>query len=93
MKPGLSERERARTIADDPRRRCAMPQWRLTNGKGDYVVTGAPVVVDDLSDAISRSLVLLLRRRAAGDGAHARARVPRRACACCRWWSPWPRWR
>ncbi len=37
----------------------AMPQWRLKNGGGDYVVTGAPVVVDDLSGAISRSLVLL----------------------------------
>ena len=58
MKPGLSERERARAIADI-RDVVRMPQWRLTNGKGDYVVTGAPVVVDDLSGAISRSLVLL----------------------------------
>ena len=58
MKPGLSERERARAIADI-RDVVRMPQWRLANGKGDYVVTGAPVVVDDLSGAISRSLVLL----------------------------------
>src|SRR6476661_482059 len=58
MKPGLSEHERARAIADI-RDVVRMPQWRLANGKGDYVVTGAPVVVDDLSGAISRSLVLL----------------------------------
>ena len=46
-----------------------MPDWRLANGKGDYVVTGAPVVVDDLSGAISRSLVLLLVVALVGDGA------------------------
>jgi predicted RND superfamily exporter protein len=58
MKPGLSEKQRARAIADI-RDVVRMPQWRLVNGRGDYVVTGAPVVVDDLSGAISRSLVLL----------------------------------
>ena len=66
---------------------CAMPQWRLTNGKGDYVVTGAPVVVDDLSGAISRSLVLLfvvallvmaLDAGARVPGAHAPAAARRR---------------
>ncbi|MDP9344665.1 MAG: MMPL family transporter, partial [Actinomycetota bacterium] len=58
MKPGLSEGERARAIGL-VREVVKMPQWRLTNGRGDYVVTGAPVVVDDLSGAISRSLGLL----------------------------------
>ena len=31
------------------RQAVAMPDWRLPNGKGTYVVTGAPVVVSDLT--------------------------------------------
>jgi predicted RND superfamily exporter protein len=53
------------------RRAVAMPQWRLSSGPGAYVVTGAPVVVDDLTDAISGSIVVLLVGRTRGDGAHA----------------------
>ena len=37
-----------------------MPDWRLPNGKGTYVVTGAPVVVSDLTKSISHSLIVLL---------------------------------
>ena len=37
-----------------------MPDWKLPNGKGTYVVTGAPVVVSDLTRSISRSLIVLL---------------------------------
>ena len=37
-----------------------MPEWKLPNGKGTYVVTGAPVVVSDLTRSISHSLIALL---------------------------------
>ena len=37
-----------------------MPDWKLPNGKGTYVVTGAPVVVSDLTKSISHSLIVLL---------------------------------
>jgi hydrophobe/amphiphile efflux-3 (HAE3) family protein len=57
LRDGLSERARERAIADI-RAAAAMPQWRLS--EGDYAVTGAPVVVQELSRAISRSIVLLL---------------------------------
>lgn len=36
-----------------------MPDWRLPNGRGTYVVTGAPVVVADLTDTITSSIALL----------------------------------
>jgi uncharacterized protein len=55
----LSESARDRAIAL-VRRAVAMPEWKLPNGKGTYVVTGAPVVVSDLTRSISHSLVLLL---------------------------------
>src|SRR3954465_4488548 len=55
----LSESARARAIGL-VRRAVAMPEWKLPNGKGRYVVTGAPVVVSDLTRSISHSLVLLL---------------------------------
>src|SRR3954470_19529948 len=58
LKPTLSETERERAIAL-VRRAVAMPDWRLSNG-GSYVVTGAPVVVNDLSKDITHSLVVVL---------------------------------
>ena len=58
LKPSLSEAARRRAIGL-VRAATRMPDWRLANG-GSYVVTGAPVVVGDLSSAISRSLVVLL---------------------------------
>src|SRR3954449_7094026 len=58
LKPTLSETERERAIAL-VRRAIAMPDWHLSNG-GSYVVTGAPVVVNDLSADITHSLVVLL---------------------------------
>src|SRR3954470_3621002 len=58
LKPALSESQRERAIAL-VRRAVAMPDWRLSNG-GSYVVTGAPVVVNDLSKDITHSLVVLL---------------------------------
>src|SRR4051794_2409819 len=59
LRPDLTEGERARAIALI-RRAVAMPDWRLPNGKGTYVVTGAPVVVDQLTGSISRSILVLL---------------------------------
>src|SRR3954462_9448196 len=59
LRPDLTEGERARAIALI-RRAVAMPDWRLPNGKGSYVVTGAPVVVDQLTDSISTSILVLL---------------------------------
>jgi hypothetical protein len=59
LRPDLSERERDRAIGL-VRQAVAMPEWRLPNGKGTYVVTGAPVVVSDLTKSISHSLIVLL---------------------------------
>jgi uncharacterized protein len=59
FRSGLSEGERDRAIGL-VRRAVAMPEWKLPNGKGTYVVTGAPVVVSDLTRSISHSLVALL---------------------------------
>src|SRR3954466_8676 len=58
LKPTLTEPQRERAIAL-VRRAVAMPDWQLSGG-GSYVVTGAPVVVNDLSADITRSLVVLL---------------------------------
>jgi hydrophobe/amphiphile efflux-3 (HAE3) family protein len=57
LRPGLSDGDRREAIRLI-RQAVAMPQWRLSDG--GYVVTGAPVVLDDLSGAISDSLVTLL---------------------------------
>lgn len=59
LKPGLEEGERERAIALI-REAVALPRWDLPNGKGRYVVTGAPVVLADLTDSITSSIVLLL---------------------------------
>ncbi|HEU4658078.1 MAG TPA: MMPL family transporter [Capillimicrobium sp.] len=58
LKPGLGDDERRDAIALI-RQAVAMPDWALQGG-GRYVTTGAPVVLDDLSDAIADSLVVLL---------------------------------
>jgi hydrophobe/amphiphile efflux-3 (HAE3) family protein len=58
MKAGLSEGERARTIALI-RQATAMSQWRLANGEA-YLVTGEPAIVQDITSSISRSIQLLL---------------------------------
>jgi hydrophobe/amphiphile efflux-3 (HAE3) family protein len=55
----LREGERDRAI-ELVRQAVAMPDWKLPNGKGTYVVTGAPVVVSDLTRSISHSLIVLL---------------------------------
>ena len=55
----LRESERDRAI-DLVRQAVAMPEWKLPHGKGTYVVTGAPVVVTDLTRSISHSLIALL---------------------------------
>jgi hydrophobe/amphiphile efflux-3 (HAE3) family protein len=58
MKSGLSESARTRTIGLI-RQAVAMSQWHLQHGES-YAVTGEPVIVADLTDAISRSIELLL---------------------------------
>ena len=58
MKAGLSEAQRTRTIALI-RRALAMPQWRLQHGE-HYLLTGQPVIVDELTSSIARSIELLL---------------------------------
>jgi uncharacterized protein len=58
LKAGLSERQRTRTIALI-RQVVAMKQWRLQHG-GTYLVTGEPVLVADLTGAITHSIELLL---------------------------------
>ena len=58
LKPTLNDSQRAEAIRQI-RRAVAMPDWHLKNG-GSYVVTGAPVVVNDLSSDITHSLIVLL---------------------------------
>ncbi|MGA2165042.1 MAG: MMPL family transporter, partial [Solirubrobacteraceae bacterium] len=58
MKAGLSEAQRTRTIAVI-RRALAMPQWRLQHGE-HYLLTGQPVIVDELTSSIASSIELLL---------------------------------
>jgi uncharacterized protein len=58
MKAGLSERARSRTIALI-REAVGMSQWRLQHGES-YLVTGEPVIVADLNNAIGRAIELLL---------------------------------
>jgi uncharacterized protein len=59
LRPDLTETQRDDAIALI-RRAVAMPDWRLPNGRGSYVVTGAPVVVGQLTASISRSILVLL---------------------------------
>jgi hydrophobe/amphiphile efflux-3 (HAE3) family protein len=58
LKAGLSEAQRSRAIAQI-RKAVAMPQWRLQNGES-YLVTGEPVIVDDITGSIAHSIELLL---------------------------------
>jgi uncharacterized protein len=58
LQPQLSDAQRAETIGLI-RQAVRMPDWRLSN-KQQYVVTGAPVVVSDLSDTLVRSIRTLL---------------------------------
>ncbi len=57
LRDGLSASQRAQAISDI-RAAAAMPEWRLS--RGDFAVTGAPVVVQELSRSISRSTIILL---------------------------------
>ncbi|UTI65754.1 MMPL family transporter [Paraconexibacter antarcticus] len=59
MKPGLSEMARKAAIANI-RAASRMKEWRLPNGGGRYVVTGAPVIVSDLTTSITHSISVLL---------------------------------
>jgi uncharacterized protein len=58
LRPGLSDAQRSQAIALI-REAVRMPDWRLTGGQ-QYVVTGAPVIVSDLSDTLVRSIRTLL---------------------------------
>jgi predicted RND superfamily exporter protein len=58
MKAGLSESQRAHTLAAI-RRALAMPQWRLQHGE-HYLLTGQPVIVSELTSSITHSILLLL---------------------------------
>jgi len=57
LRSGLDEAERSAAIADI-RAAVAMPAWRLQGG-GRYSVTGAPVVLSDLTGAVQHQLVRL----------------------------------
>jgi hypothetical protein len=58
LRAGLSEAARKHTIGLI-RQAVTMPQWHLQHGES-YLVTGQPVIVSDLTAAITRSLELLL---------------------------------
>ncbi len=59
LRPDLTERERREAISL-VRRASEMPQWRLRASRASYAVTGAPVVVSDLTQSITRAIVVLL---------------------------------
>ena len=61
LRPDLSDARarRARSALDPPGRRDAA-SGSCPTARARYVVTGAPVVVSDLTDAISHSLIVLL---------------------------------
>ncbi|MEA2124547.1 MAG: uncharacterized protein QOI80_1329, partial [Solirubrobacteraceae bacterium] len=58
LKPGLSDAERSEAIAL-VREAVAMPRWKLEGG-ASYLVSGAPVVVADVTQSLSDSLIGLL---------------------------------
>jgi len=58
MKAGLSETQRRHTIALI-RAAVGMRQWRLQHGES-YLVTGEPVIVSELTSAITSAIELLL---------------------------------
>src|SRR4051794_38247057 len=58
LKPGLSDDARAAAIAD-VRAAVGMKDFALRNG-GQYVVTGAPVVLSDLTAKVTDAIVMLL---------------------------------
>jgi len=58
LKAGLSEARRSHAIGLI-RQAVAMSQWRLANGEA-YLVTGEPVIVNDITSSISNSIELLL---------------------------------
>lgn len=57
LRSNLSETERKQAIANI-RAATAMPEWALSDGS--YQVTGAPVLIGELSDSISKSILILL---------------------------------
>lgn len=57
LKPGLTAEQRRDAIADI---RAATEMDEFGLDQASYAVTGAPVLVNDLTDAISRSLLILL---------------------------------
>jgi len=57
LRRGLTEEQKRSAIADI-RAATEMPEWQLKNG-GSYAVTGAPVVLSDLTTSISDALVAL----------------------------------
>jgi uncharacterized membrane protein YdfJ with MMPL/SSD domain len=59
LRPGLDDEQRARAIAL-VRAVVAMADWRLTEGGGRYVVTGAPVVAAEVAGALASELLVLL---------------------------------
>lgn len=58
LKPDLTETQRAAAIRD-VRAAVGMSDWKL-KGDASYVVTGAPVVAEDLTDALAGSVLQLL---------------------------------
>ncbi len=58
LKAGLSQRQVGDAISAI-REAVAMPQWRLRFGES-YLITGEPVILDELSSSITHSIVLLL---------------------------------
>lgn len=57
LRSGLSEQQRREAISDI-RDAVSMKEWRLR--AGGYEVTGVPVLVEELTDSISRSILVLL---------------------------------
>ena len=59
MRPDLTQAQRSRAI-ELFQEAVAAPEFRLTNGRGRYIVTGVPVVADALATSVQRSIFWLL---------------------------------
>ena len=86
LKPGPVRRRARREAIALVREAVAMPRVAAEGG-GRYVTTGAPVVLSDLGDELSHSLVVLLVAALVIMAADARGRVPRAAAAAAAAWS------
>ena len=88
LRPDLTDAEKRRAI--DLIEQAANARPFAPQHGARYIVTGVPVVANALADAVQSAIFVLLGRRPAADGGHARRSSSAAACACSRSASRWP---